>query len=145
MKTGKRWRIWIDTGGTFTDCVALDPDDRFHRCKVLSSSSLRDTVVAVEGDRIQLAGGSLLPDDFLTGMELSPLGAARCVVILEHDGKAGTVRLDGSPIQDLRPHLPVELRSPEAAPLLAARLVTATPLHCGLPPLRMRLATTRAT
>ena len=145
MKTGKRWRIWIDTGGTFTDCVALDPEDRIHRCKVLSSSSLRDRVVAVEGDRVQLAGGSLLPDDFLTGMELSPLGAAHGADIVEHDGKAGVVRLVEPAVEGLAPSVPVELRSPEAAPLLAARLVTATPLRCGLPPLWMRLATTRGT
>ncbi len=145
MRTGKSWQIWIDTGGTFTDCVATDPHDHVHRCKVLSSSALRDRVVSAECDRIRLADGSRLPDGFLNGMELARLGAPRGAAILEHDGNTGIVRLEGASLGGLAPHLPVELRSPEEAPLLAARLVTATPLHSALPPLRMRLATTRGT
>ncbi len=31
------WRFWIDRGGTFTDCVGVDPDGRVHVRKVLSS------------------------------------------------------------------------------------------------------------
>jgi len=40
---------------------------------------------------------------------------------------------------------PVELRSGEEAPLLAARLITGTPFGAPLPPVAMRLATTRGT
>ena len=33
-----RWQFWIDRGGTFTDCMGLDPrDDSVHVAKVLSS------------------------------------------------------------------------------------------------------------
>ncbi|MCE9577198.1 MAG: hydantoinase B/oxoprolinase family protein [Deltaproteobacteria bacterium] len=32
-----RWQIWIDRGGTFTDCVGRDPTGRLHVTKVLSS------------------------------------------------------------------------------------------------------------
>ena len=35
------WHIWIDTGGTFTDCLALTPSQDLLRTKVLSSSFLR--------------------------------------------------------------------------------------------------------
>jgi len=34
-----RWQVWVDTGGTFTDCLALDPEGRLHRAKVLSSAA----------------------------------------------------------------------------------------------------------
>ncbi|WP_372638624.1 hydantoinase/oxoprolinase N-terminal domain-containing protein, partial [Fodinibius sp.] len=37
----KSWQIWIDTGGTFTDCIAVDPEGDRKKVKVLSSSSLR--------------------------------------------------------------------------------------------------------
>src|SRR5690625_2629966 len=30
------WQFWIDRGGTFTDVVARDPDDRVHAVKLLS-------------------------------------------------------------------------------------------------------------
>src|SRR4029453_19241393 len=38
------WQIWIDTGGTFTDCLARDPSGHPHRAKVLSTSALRGSV-----------------------------------------------------------------------------------------------------
>src|SRR5437660_698176 len=34
------WRVFIDTGGTFTDCLAVDPEGRLHRAKVLSRTAL---------------------------------------------------------------------------------------------------------
>ncbi|MFP6563011.1 MAG: hydantoinase B/oxoprolinase family protein [Myxococcota bacterium] len=33
------WEFWIDRGGTFTDCVALDPDGGMHWAKQLSSDT----------------------------------------------------------------------------------------------------------
>ena len=39
------YQIWIDTGGTFTDGLAQDPDGTIHRAKVLSSSRLRGQLI----------------------------------------------------------------------------------------------------
>lgn len=39
------WQIWIDTGGTFTDCLALNVSGVLKRTKVLSSSFLRGQIV----------------------------------------------------------------------------------------------------
>ena len=34
----RRWQFWIDRGGTFTDCLGVDPaDGRIKSAKVLSS------------------------------------------------------------------------------------------------------------
>ena len=38
------WDIGVDTGGTFTDCVARHVDGRVARSKVLSTSALRGVV-----------------------------------------------------------------------------------------------------
>ncbi len=35
--SGELWEFWIDRGGTFTDCIAKDPEGRLHSTKVLSS------------------------------------------------------------------------------------------------------------
>ncbi|MBI1375044.1 MAG: hydantoinase [Phycisphaera sp.] len=35
--TTPEWSFWIDVGGTFTDCVARDPDGVYHTAKVLST------------------------------------------------------------------------------------------------------------
>ncbi len=44
------WQIWIDTGGTFTDCIALDPDGETRTCNGCHSprrgSALNATPIA---------------------------------------------------------------------------------------------------
>jgi len=38
VSEAERWQFWIDRGGTFTDCLGLDPDTgEIHSAKVLSS------------------------------------------------------------------------------------------------------------
>jgi 5-oxoprolinase (ATP-hydrolysing) len=145
MKASNAWQIWIDTGGTFTDCIARDPAGELHRCKVLSSGALRDRVDHIDGDQLGLSGAADLPEGFLTGMTLAPLGEDRAVEILEHDISSGTVRVAGGLDECWKPGVPVELLSDEEAPLLAARLITGTPFGAPLPPVAMRLATTRGT
>ena len=36
--------IAVDTGGTFTDCIAVDQTGTAHTCKVLSNSTLRGSI-----------------------------------------------------------------------------------------------------
>lgn len=141
------WHLWIDTGGTFTDCLARDPLGRLHRAKVLSSSALRGVVErALAPDALRLreewGAGPGLVDGFalrLLGVDHPP---AR---VTAYDPSSGTAYLN-RPLPTLPPAgTPVELRSKEEAPILAARLVTRTPSGGRLPPLAMRLATTRGT
>jgi len=40
----KHWKIWIDTGGTFTDCLATGPNGNEIRLKVLSHGVLRGNI-----------------------------------------------------------------------------------------------------
>ena len=146
MKSASPWHIWIDTGGTFTDCVALDPGGGAHSCKLLSSGALRDRIDGVEDDgTLRLAGASVLPDGFLTGFRLSPLGDDEAVKIVAHDATTGAIRIAEDGVFELEAGSAVELTSGEEAPLLAARLITGTPLGSDLPPVAMRLATTRGT
>jgi 5-oxoprolinase (ATP-hydrolysing) len=136
------WKIWIDTGGTFTDCLAVDPQGTLHRAKVLSTSAVRGRIAGSEGDAVRLATVWDLPSGFFRGFIFRVLGGdvARTV----EDSDPATLRLD-SPIPDDLAGAAFELRSLEEAPVLAARLVTRTPLADGLPEIAMRLATTRGT
>ena len=118
------WKIWVDTGGTFTDCIAVDPSGATHRCKVLSNGSLRDRVERIDPDgSIALRDAGKLPPGFLRGFRLSVLGSSREVEVVGHRAPAGTVQLTGGRGEGLSVGSPVELRSGEEAPLLAARLV----------------------
>ena len=139
------WQIWIDTGGTFTDCIAIDPDGATRVCKVLSSGALRDVVEAVDADgRVHLRAGARLPDGFLKGYRILDLGGDDEVEILEHEPLTGALTLGRNGFVP-EAGQSVELRSGEEAPLLATRLITGTPLAAKLPPVSMRLATTRGT
>jgi len=137
------WEVWVDTGGTFTDCLARDPDGGLRRAKVLSSSSLRATVTARRGRRVAVAGLGELPPGGLPGWALQPLGGGPRVEALRWNGEEIELAADAPP--ELAPGAVCELASPEEAPVLACRLVTATPPDGALPPLQLRLATTLGT
>ncbi len=129
------WQIWIDTGGTFTDGLALDPGGELHRAKVLSSSRLRGEL---SGGRVR---ASWLKAPIFAGytLRLVETGETYLVESLGADGTlavaGGTYLADGT----------VELFTHEEAPVLATRLLTQTPLNQSFPPLAMRLGTTRGT
>lgn len=141
------WRLWADTGGTFTDCLAVDPEGRLHRAKVLSSSALRGRIVEQAGPAaLRLEAPWRVPAGFFRGFtfrrlpdEPSPRTATGW------DPETGILSLD-APLDGGDPAgLACELRSPEEAPVLAARLVTGTPPGSPLPEIAVRLATTRGT
>ncbi|NJK82659.1 MAG: hypothetical protein HC912_01445, partial [Saprospiraceae bacterium] len=47
----KDWQIWIDTGGTFTDCIAIAPNGEKKRIKVLSNGRLRGVLLEQHSER----------------------------------------------------------------------------------------------
>ena len=137
------WQLWVDTGGTFTDCLAQDSLGRMRRFKVLSSGALRGVVRAVEGTQcVHVEQPHGVPDGFLDGAELVLLDRPERARV-ELSQASGRLFLT-SPIE-ARPGERCELLCGEEAPILAARLATATPSGTPLPPMMMRLATTRAT
>ncbi|HYN21635.1 MAG TPA: hydantoinase/oxoprolinase family protein [Thermoanaerobaculia bacterium] len=83
-----------------------------------------------------------VPAGFFRGYAFRLLGRPGDCTVAESD--SGSLELDEPLSGDLAGGA-FELRSPEEAPVLAARLVTATPLGRELPPIAMRLATTRGT
>ncbi|HEX4499537.1 MAG TPA: hydantoinase/oxoprolinase family protein [Thermoanaerobaculia bacterium] len=145
---GDAWKIWIDTGGTFTDCLAVDPQGRLHRAKVLSTSAVRGRIAGPAGESaVRLATPWDLPPGFFRGFSFRLLGP-----VWGDDVEAAVEDSDAIVLRLSRPLPPgdlagaaFELRSPEEAPVLAARLVTRTPLAAALPEIAMRLATTRGT
>ncbi|MFL6258384.1 MAG: hydantoinase/oxoprolinase family protein [Thermoanaerobaculia bacterium] len=137
------WYIWLDTGGTFTDCLAVDPEGNLHRAKVLSTSAVRGRIARSDESAVQLATAWDLPLGFFRGFTFLLLGTESEPRTVE-DSDSAILHLDG-PIPGDLAGAAFELRSPEEAPVLAARLVTRTPLSAELPEIAMRLATTRGT
>jgi 5-oxoprolinase (ATP-hydrolysing) len=140
------WRIWIDTGGTFTDCLALDPQGNLHRAKVLSTSAVRGRIAErIGAETLQLAAGWPVPPDFFCGFTFTLLDTGESATAVEYSRDRPCLVLDRPLLTSVLAGATFELRSPEEAPLLAARLVTGTPLLAELPAIAMRLATTRGT
>ena len=141
------WQVWIDTGGTFTDCLAQDAKGRLHRAKVLSNSALRGVVEERLGKRqLRIHARWKAPVDFICGFEFCLLDVeSERRQVVAFDADAGIVELDGLLPEAARPGAPFEVRSSEEAPLLAARLATGTAAKEDLPSMAMRLATTRGT
>lgn len=134
------YQIWIDTGGTFTDGLALDPTGTTRRAKVLSSSRLRG----------QLVDGKLvapwLTAPIFDGYQLRVVDTNE-VYTIESLRVDGTVVCNADRMSECRTTTlqTVELFTGEEAPVLAARLLTQTPVNQPFPPLTMRLGTTKGT
>ncbi|MEM6457072.1 MAG: hydantoinase/oxoprolinase family protein, partial [Acidobacteriota bacterium] len=159
----RRWQLWVDTGGTFTDALACDPDGRLHRAKVLSTSRLRARVTAVDDVgralRLDAPWTARAAPDFLRGARVGRLAqaddddalddlprvtasrGARCTL----DRPLGGVGGDGAGGDGDADPPAVFFAFDDEAPTLAARLLTGTPADATLPPIDLRLATTRGT
>ena len=138
------WRVAIDTGGTFTDGIGQSPDGRIHRTKVLSSSAIRATIRASSTPtRHGLDLRDVCPPEGLfSGFLIAQPGGPVLGRVLDH------------PLPDevvLEPDLTlpvgtlIELRAPYDAPRLALHLLLNTTPSEPLPPLELRVATTRGT
>ena len=138
------WKIWIDTGGTFTDCLAIDPTGVKTRIKILSSARLRGRITRKIGPSIfEFDAPWFYADELLTGYIFSLRNHEETsrVVSINFSNKTLIVAKDFPDVTQAD----FEIYSGEEAPVLAARLLTQTPLHQTLPHIDMRLGTTRGT
>lgn len=161
------WQIWIDTGGTFTDCIATSPEGKEQNIKVLSSSKLRGKIIEqIDKTTFRIQANWQTEADIFEEYEfnfLSPLTEGlyekEKLKVLKTDLKNQTITLS-SPLSPLSESLRTtsspssassqtsfdfEITAHEEAPILAARIATQTPLNHALPPIQMRLGSTRGT
>ncbi len=96
----------------------------------------------VEGRRVRVDAGWRVPGDFFAGCRFHLLAAGGEGVEVGV-WEEGWLRLAGEVETSAGERF--EIRSPEEAPVLAARLVTGTAHGRELPPMALRLATTRGT
>ena len=128
------YQIWIDTGGTFTDGIALDANGNLQRVKVLSSSRLRG----------KLIHGKLIAP-WLTASIFE--GYSGRIVDTDQAFQVLSLTINGQLKTNLTlpSNATLELFTGEEAPVLATRLLTQTPLNQPFPAVDMRLGTTKGT
>lgn len=143
MNDKKYWQIWVDTGGTFTDCICMAPNGQRKRIKVLSSAALRGEIVKKESPKIyQFTQKWDIKEDIFQTYRF------RMLMQSDFETKVVDINFEKQTIT-LADELPLignfEISADEEAPILAARIATLTPLNESLPPLQMRLGTTKGT
>ncbi|MBT7864448.1 MAG: hydantoinase/oxoprolinase family protein, partial [Gemmatimonadetes bacterium] len=139
------WQVWVDTGGTFTDCLALSPTLQLHRAKVLSSSALRARLKAyIDPNCFEVEARWPQVPDFCRGYQLRVDGVTTTSTVVAYDPENQRLHL-AQPVTGAPTGATIELTTGEEAPVLAARVVTSTPADLPLPPMNLRLATTRGT
>jgi 5-oxoprolinase (ATP-hydrolysing) len=140
------WKIWIDTGGTFTDCIAIDPFGKFKRLKVLSSSVLRGQIVKqLTPISFQVQIHWPIAKDIFNGFELNVIGKEKIKRKINFINIVNSIVFVDKPIYEKINGHTIEITSREEVPVLAARLLTETPLNRNFPQLEMRLGSTRGT
>jgi len=146
MKSNKNsWQLWIDTGGTFTDAIAISPAGDFLRLKVLSTGCLRAQLEAEEGDCCyRLNARWPVAGDIFGGYAIRLLSSAAILGEVARVDLAAGLLYSRQPLAVSLPAF-IELTAGEEAPVLAARLATATPLSAPLPHIRLRLGSTKGT
>lgn len=68
--SGRKWEIWIDRGGTFTDLVARKPDNSIVTTKVLSENPEVYKDAAIFGIRSLMGLTRGMPPFFLVDSDL---------------------------------------------------------------------------
>ena len=142
-----RWRIWVDTGGTFTDCIAYSPEGKQNRVKVLSSSKLRGRVIEIiNHTTFKIQTNWNIRADIFTGYQSTFLASPNEHYEVEKVEWSKNLLILNKPItKEILCPTEFEITAHEEAPILAARLATGTMLKEGLPKMEMRLGTTKGT
>ncbi|MEQ8926291.1 MAG: hydantoinase B/oxoprolinase family protein [Fulvivirga sp.] len=140
------WKIWIDTGGTFTDCIAIDPESNQHRLKVLSSGVIKCYIHEILNDTtLKVSLNPPLKENILSDYQLIDSKTGNSVRIASFDPENQNLILTDSIVNSLDLSGSCEITASEPVPILAARILTSTSLISTLPKMEMRLGTTKGT
>ncbi|MDX1389802.1 MAG: hydantoinase/oxoprolinase N-terminal domain-containing protein, partial [Acidobacteriota bacterium] len=147
MDSDRGWKVWVDTGGTFTDALARDPSGTLHRAKVLSTGTLRGAVVEQLGpDRLRVREDWKAAAGLIDGFRFRLLGREHPdIEVVGYDPASSVLVVSGDLPVTAEPGNAFEVVSPEEAPVLATRLLTGAFPPAPLPVEALRLATTLGT
>lgn len=144
------WEFWIDVGGTFTDCIARSPEGRLVTAKVLSSGRTKGRIESLKGSTSFVDPSHRNdPTDFWTGYEIRILDDSGNVAfqsrVAAFDASTATLTLATSFAEGVKAGQAFELSSNEEAPIVAIRTILGLPLAKEIPPVIVKLGTTRGT
>jgi 5-oxoprolinase (ATP-hydrolysing) len=143
----KSFQISVDTGGTFTDCIANDNFGVEYRCKILSNSSLRGEIIEQISDtKFKIKQSWFLRKDILKNYDFLLLDKPFFAKVIAFEVENSILEIDKNiPQISDNESLSFSLTTNEEAPVLVARLITETALYEEFPPISMRIGSTKGT
>ncbi len=136
----------IDTGGTFTDCIARDSDGNEYRRKVLSNSTLRGNIIKkIDSKTYKIRETWNLQKDIVQGYEFRLLQHTHEPIFVERFDFNKELMVLSQPLDIEITNRSFEITANEEAPILAVRLITQTALSESLPTIHMKLGSTKGT
>ncbi len=153
------WQFWIDVGGTFTDCQALDPQGNSYETKELSSGIVKSQLRDISKIPNRWFVDSNAGDDFWVGAKFRIVACDGITqfesTVQQYDSENGEIWLKERPshstagqildvyqsTNSVRYELDLEI----PAPILAIRRLLRLPLSAPIPACRVHLGTTRGT
>jgi len=146
MNTGS-WKIWVDTGGTFTDCIAFSPNGETARLKVLSSGILKGQIL----ERVD-ANTFLVKLNWPVKTDIFKHFSVQFSRFPKSKFAIQSIEIEKSIIHfEDSVNIPVErgdvfeMGTDEEVPVFATRLITGTSLYNSFPPIELKLGSTRGT
>lgn len=146
--TKPAYQLFVDTGGTFTDCIAMDCQGNESRQKVLSNSSLRGSIREIISPcEFTVHQSWNLNRDIIRGFSFKLLGENyEALKVQSFNPLKSTLVLTANiPEAKLKEGTNFEISSFEEAPVLGARLLTHTALDEDFPDLILKLGSTKGT
>lgn len=141
------WKIWVDTGGTFTDCIAHSPTNTVKRLKVLSSSVLKGKVIHQKNPQVlEVQLQWPVSQDIFIGFAITFLDKKKVIARIEKvDLEKSIIYLSRSVKESIKAGTTFEISSEEEVPVFATRLLTETGFNQSFPNIEMKLGSTRGT
>jgi len=142
-----KYKIFIDTGGTFTDAIAIMPDGELQRKKILSSGRLRGKISSwIDDSHILVEENWGSKKDIFQGYWFASLDKSiEKIKVLYYDTDQHILALETAIKKNQQKHLSFEIYTGEEAPVVATRMLTQTSLKSSFPPTEIRLGTTKGT
>lgn len=143
-----RYNFYADTGGTFTDCIAIDNSGKFHRKKILSSGAIRGMAREwINGHTILIDESWDISPEILAGYDFRLLKeGGMSASVRKYDKAKNELHLDKDiPEYKRDKNVGFELSSGDEAPVLGAKLITNTGIDEDLPVDIVKLGSTKGT
>jgi 5-oxoprolinase (ATP-hydrolysing) len=152
QESQKDWQFFIDVGGTFTDCIATNPNGEVSTHKLLSSGRYKGAVIRTQNQTLNIASTFKFPTDFFKGFSLLLIKQGVPKPVLQsgvvRSEEDGTLTLANAPnLTQLAASndLYYELRSPEPAPVCGIRFLLSLGAGQDIGPVSIKLGTTIGT